>query len=266
MVSQLRVMNWLLSMSIKPAPCIWAMSAPAAKALSLPVMTITPMSSRASKPSRAAPSASIRASLRAFIWRGRFSRIRATRPWVSLRMGGSSCTGGSCSVDIDFLLLDEGGQALVLVDQQLAELGVVEVGGLTAQIGIAGLDVGLAQQGAHLAPQPGQHLGRRAIGGPQAEPDVEVGAREALLGHGGHVWEEGRAAGADDAQQLDLVAADVGEGDARVADEIGLARQHVLQRGGSAPVGDVGDVGAGGHFEQLAGQVGCSAGARRGVG
>src|SRR5450830_468697 len=191
MVSQLRVMNWLLSMSIKPAPCIWAMSAPAAKALSLPVMTITPMSSRASKPSRAAPSASIRASLRAFIWRGRFSRIRATRPWVSLRMGGSSCTGGSCSVDIDFLLLDEGGQALVLVDQQLAELGVVEVGGLTAQIGIAGLDVGLAQQGAHFAPQPGQHLGRRAIGGPQAEPDVEVGAREALLGHGGHVWEEG---------------------------------------------------------------------------
>jgi hypothetical protein len=75
---------------------------------SLPVSTMAPMSSRASKSSRAAPSASISASLSAFIWRGRFSRIRATRPWVSVSTGASGSPGqvgmGGSSVDDDFLL------------------------------------------------------------------------------------------------------------------------------------------------------------------
>src|SRR5512144_3012535 len=66
------------------------MSAPAAKAFALPVITMAPMPSSASNASRAAPSASISASLSAFICFGRFSVITPTRPMA--------CTSTGCSL------------------------------------------------------------------------------------------------------------------------------------------------------------------------
>src|SRR5450631_2955993 len=65
------------------------MSAPAANALALPVITMAPMPSSASKSSNAAPSASISASSSAFIRFGRFSVMTPTRPTVSTRTGAS---------------------------------------------------------------------------------------------------------------------------------------------------------------------------------
>ena len=53
------------------------MSAPAAKALSLPVTTMQPMPGSASNASSAAPSSSISVSLRALSCFGRFSVIEA---------------------------------------------------------------------------------------------------------------------------------------------------------------------------------------------
>src|SRR5262245_32364210 len=62
------------------------MSAPAANAFSLPVMTMQPMPSSASKASSAADSSSISCALRALSAFGRSSRIRPTRPFVSTTM------------------------------------------------------------------------------------------------------------------------------------------------------------------------------------
>src|SRR5471032_3007186 len=62
------------------------MSAPAAKALSLPVITMQPILSSASNCASASPSSSISASLSALSALGRFSVIRPTRPRVSTRM------------------------------------------------------------------------------------------------------------------------------------------------------------------------------------
>src|SRR5689334_17894475 len=100
------------------------MSAPAAKALALPVSTMAPMPASASKASSAAPRESISASSSAFICRGLFSVMTPTRPWVSTRMG-CSCMAVSGSVDDDLLFLDQRGQQRALVDQQLAEVGGV---------------------------------------------------------------------------------------------------------------------------------------------
>ncbi|CFN74862.1 Uncharacterised protein [Bordetella pertussis] len=58
-------------------------SAPAAKAFSLPVITIAPMPSSASSASNAAPSSSINWSFSAFNALGRFSVSHPTRPRVS---------------------------------------------------------------------------------------------------------------------------------------------------------------------------------------
>ena len=67
-----------------------AMSAPAAKAFSLPVRTMQPMPGSASNASSAAPSSSISVSLRALSCFGRFRVIRPVRrspsPRVSVRM------------------------------------------------------------------------------------------------------------------------------------------------------------------------------------
>ena len=54
------------------------MSAPAAKAFSLPVMTMQPMASSASKPFSAWPSSTISAGLRALSCLGRFSVMMPT--------------------------------------------------------------------------------------------------------------------------------------------------------------------------------------------
>jgi hypothetical protein len=62
------------------------MSAPAAKALSEPVMTIAPMFSSASKAPSALPSSSIRSSFRALSCFGRLSVIRPTLPRTSAVM------------------------------------------------------------------------------------------------------------------------------------------------------------------------------------
>jgi hypothetical protein len=64
------------------------MSAPAAKAFSLPVMTMQPMPSSASKASSAAPSWSIRASFSALSCLGRFSVISPVRRSPSPRSFG----------------------------------------------------------------------------------------------------------------------------------------------------------------------------------
>ncbi len=62
------------------------MSAPAANAFSLPVITMQPMPSSASNAASACPSSFISASLRALSCFGRFSVTRPTRPRVSTRM------------------------------------------------------------------------------------------------------------------------------------------------------------------------------------
>src|SRR5579883_3491685 len=62
------------------------MSAPAAKALALPVMTTAPIASSFSKASSAWPSSRTSASQSAFSACGRFSVIRPTDPRVSTRI------------------------------------------------------------------------------------------------------------------------------------------------------------------------------------
>ena len=66
--------------------CISLMSAPAANALSLPVMTMQPMPSSASKVSRAAESSLITCALSALSALGRLSLTIPTRPLVSTMM------------------------------------------------------------------------------------------------------------------------------------------------------------------------------------
>jgi hypothetical protein len=89
-VSQLRVMKPLCTTSRYSSLAMAEMSAPAANAFSLPVTTMQPMPSSASKASRAAPSSSISASFSALSCLGRFSVIRPVRcgpsPRVSMRM------------------------------------------------------------------------------------------------------------------------------------------------------------------------------------
>eukprot|EP01136_Pigoraptor_vietnamica_P000419 Opistho-1_new@25714 len=240
-----------------------AMSAPAAKAVSPPVTTMAPMPASASKASSAAPRASMSASSSALSWRGRFRVITPTRPSTWASTGASGIVMNS--VHHDLLARNQRGQHGAFVGQQLAELGRAHGHGLGTQVAVARLDGGQRQRLAEFGAHAGQHLGRRAVGRPHAEPDVEVGAREALLAHRGHLGEEGRALGAHDAQQLGLAGADVLEGDAGVADEIGLAREHVLQRRRRAAVGHVRHLRAGGLLEQLAGQVRRRARAGRGV-
>src|SRR5574338_745911 len=63
-----------------------AMSAPAAKAFSEPVMTMQPMASSASKSLSATPSSSTRASFRALRAWGRFKVMRPTLPRASTTM------------------------------------------------------------------------------------------------------------------------------------------------------------------------------------
>ena len=62
------------------------MSAPAAKARSLPVITIAPTPSAASKAAAALLSSAISAELSAFRALGRFSVMTPTRPEVEVRM------------------------------------------------------------------------------------------------------------------------------------------------------------------------------------
>jgi len=62
------------------------MSAPAAKALSLPVMTMAPTPSSASQARSASPSSAMSCGLSAFICFGRLSVIRPTRPLCCIEM------------------------------------------------------------------------------------------------------------------------------------------------------------------------------------
>ena len=75
-----------LSMSTGVASAISLMSAPAAKARSLPVITIAPMFGSASKACRAATSSPMSVRLRAFSALGRLRRISPTLPRTSVRM------------------------------------------------------------------------------------------------------------------------------------------------------------------------------------
>src|SRR2546423_1389394 len=65
------------------------MSAPAAKALSLPVITMAPMPSFASKACSAAPSSCMSCGLSAFSCFGRLSVTRPTRPFCSTVMSSA---------------------------------------------------------------------------------------------------------------------------------------------------------------------------------
>jgi hypothetical protein len=62
------------------------MSAPAAKALSLPVITMAPTPSSASNESRACSSSAMRAAFRALSAFARLKVIRPTRPFFSAMM------------------------------------------------------------------------------------------------------------------------------------------------------------------------------------
>src|SRR3954454_17698153 len=62
------------------------MSAPAANAFSLPVITIAPIAASASNASSCCPSSIMSWSQSAFSACGRFSRISPTAPWVSIRI------------------------------------------------------------------------------------------------------------------------------------------------------------------------------------
>jgi hypothetical protein len=90
MCSQFRLMSWVWKADMKSCCARVGMSAPAAKAFSLPVSTMQPMPSSASKACSAAPSSSISGSDSALSAFGRFRRIRpvlrAASPWVSTRM------------------------------------------------------------------------------------------------------------------------------------------------------------------------------------
>jgi len=66
-----------------------AMSAPAAKALALPVITMQPMVSSASKRCSTSPSSFINASFKAFSALGRFRVIQPTRRSPSPRVSTS---------------------------------------------------------------------------------------------------------------------------------------------------------------------------------
>ena len=68
----------VISISICVLPCISLMSAPAAKALSLPVKIIAPMLGSLLKASMASFTSSISAELKAFSACGRLSRTRPT--------------------------------------------------------------------------------------------------------------------------------------------------------------------------------------------
>jgi hypothetical protein len=76
----------LENMSMKPFGCISLMSAPAAKAFSLPVMTMQPMASSASRSSTAAAISRKTPNDSALSILGRLSRIRPTAPLLSTMM------------------------------------------------------------------------------------------------------------------------------------------------------------------------------------
>src|SRR5574343_1660314 len=166
------------------------MSAPAAKALSLPVMTMAPMSGSLSRSSSASPKASIRASLRALSCAGRFRVMSPTRPWRASRMGDSDIAR-SCLLDGDFLVADQRAQNLAFVDQQGLEFGRVERDVFSAEVGIARFQGRRGQGFGHLTAQAFGDVGGGIVGRPHAKPDVQVRALEALLGHSGHIREEG---------------------------------------------------------------------------
>ena len=65
---------------------IWVMSAPAAKAFSLPVTTTAPMPASASKPARASTTSSMTVWLRALSAFGRLRVMVATRPSTEVRI------------------------------------------------------------------------------------------------------------------------------------------------------------------------------------
>ncbi|MPM67412.1 hypothetical protein SDC9_114334 [bioreactor metagenome] len=108
------------------------------------------------------------------------------------------------------------------------------------------------------------HLGRCALGRPQAVPGGDGVFRQPDLGRARHVWQRGVALGARHHHWLDAPCLDVRGGRSQpVEHHVHIAANQVLQRRARATVGDVGDEGVGLDLEQLARQVMRGAGARR---
>ena len=108
-------------------------------------------------------------------------------------------------------------------------LSVVQGDGLCPQVVEALFERGNSQCLVQFARQAFQHRRGHVFRGPDAKPDVQAGPLDAHVGIGRGIREEGGFAVAGHAQQLDLAASDVREGNARIEHEVGLAGQHILQ-------------------------------------
>src|SRR5260370_42433191 len=183
------------------------MSAPAAKALSLPVMTIAPIASSASNAASASPSSFIRESLSAFSALGRFSVTRPTRPRVSTRMFSgvmripgrrmdewgeralilSGATPRPALLEGDFPLADHPAPALGLRAYPPVELRGRAAGGLQALVGKALPYFRLQENSRHFRIEPRHDLGRPPRRGEQRHPGLrdKPSIRLAHRGHAG---------------------------------------------------------------------------------
>src|SRR5882672_6128563 len=160
------------------------MSAPAAKALSLPVMTIAPIASSASNAASASPSS--------FITLGRFSVTRPTRPRVSTRMfsgvmripgrrmddgtiGPSFYQGRPARpalLEGDFPLADHPAPALDLRAYPAVELSGRAPRGLQALVGKALPYFRLCENSGHFRVDARHDFGRRPRRGEQRHPGL----------------------------------------------------------------------------------------------
>src|SRR3977135_1200710 len=190
--SQLRVIYSPLYTSMEPRSFITPMSAPAAKALSLPVMTIAPIASSASNAASASPSSFIKESLSAFSTLGRFSVTRPTRPRVSTRMfsgamriPGRRMDDGTIGplfyqgrparpalLEGDFPLADHPAPALDLRAYPAVELAGCAARGLQALVGKALLYFRLCESSGHFRVDARHDLGRSPRRGEQRHPGL----------------------------------------------------------------------------------------------
>src|SRR5260221_575941 len=183
------------------------MSAPAAKALSLPVMTIAPIASAASNGASASPSSFIRESLSAFSTLARFSVTRPTRPRVSTRMfsgamripgrrmddgtiGPSFYQGRPARpalLEGDFPLADHPAPALDLRAYPAVELSRRAARGLQALVGEALPYFRLCENSGHFRVDTRHDFGRRPRRSEQRDPGLrdKPSIRLAHRGHAG---------------------------------------------------------------------------------
>src|SRR5512134_3102866 len=161
------------------------MSAPAAKAFSLPVSRIAPMPASASNASSASPSSAIRPGLSAFSCFGRLRVMTPTRPFCSAVMNSKLMSVDNLCVEAVERGEERGvhlprGNLFPAVALRARRAGVGEQGDLVAEVG------GVAHAGvhAHVRHHPGDHQVfdlllleyRPQVGIPEA-------VREVLLDH-----------------------------------------------------------------------------------